>query len=421
MSTRQKYLTGLLVFFLAGSLWGYSATGYTAPVTPAPATIEPYVVGYLTDMTGPTRYLHAPELEGCRAYIEELNGKGGIKGHPVKLVVQDHKNDPTRAAALAKKLIVEDKVLALLGTGMSPNQPPINEEAKKAGVPQIHGMSTGLVTYPPNPEKLVFTTNWLFHAKIATGHISQALMAKMLGFGEGTRVAIFGYDTPSGRGGDYQLEKWSKLLGHQVVYRGNAPPGTLALTPWAIKIAEAKPDIYYHTHGLSEIISLIPALEKLGFNGTLIIGMTMLESEFAKAAALSRGMIKNIYVGSRMVLRYRGVEKEIPEYGKMVEAVKKSGQEFPVGHHHVVGWIMGTIVEKALSKVGWPATPAALLNALETLEVDTRGLTGGPIRYSPTDHHGPSWRRVYRWDLKTNEPVVVTDWWEFKLEQYLEK
>jgi branched-chain amino acid transport system substrate-binding protein len=218
------------------------------------------------------------------------------------------------------------------------------------------------------------------------------------------------------------LEKWGKELGLEIVYRGEAPAGTIDLTPWAIKITQAKPDIYYHEAGLTEAIGIIPVLEKLGFNQTVIGSMSFLESEFSKAAALSRGIIKDFYMGDRYMYNYKGIEKDIPEYGRLMQAVKKYGiHGFSTGHNTVVGWIMGMIFEKACRKVGWPATRAALLGALETLEIDTRGLSGGPIHYSPTDHHGPSWWRVFKWDFKANEFKPFTDWWEFKLEQYMEK
>jgi branched-chain amino acid transport system substrate-binding protein len=415
----KKYLIGLLAFVLAGSL----LAGFTRPpVALAQAKLEPYVLGYLTDITGVSRVMFAPILEGYRAYIEELNAKGGIKGHPVKLLVEDHRNDPGRAVALAKKLIVEDKALALLCLGMTLNHPPVLEEAKKVGVPIINGLSTGLVTFPPNPEKLVFTTNWLMHKQINALTVNWTVFTEKFGIGKkGTRVAILDFDVPGSRAGGDHLDRRSKEAGMEVVYRGVTPPGTLDLTAWAIKIAEAKPDIFYHNAGLSEFIYLIPALEKFGFKGTVITGLNCLEADFSKATAQRRGIIKDVYEIDRYVRRYKGIEKDIPEYGKMVETVKKYGQEFPVGHNHANGWVMGMITEKALNKVGWPATRGALLNVLETLEVDTRGLTGGPIRYSPTDHHGPSWWRAYKWDIKTNEPVVATDWWEFKLEQYIVK
>ena len=66
---------------------------------------EPYVVGNQTDITGDANVNYAPESEGFRLYIETLNERGGVKGHPIKVVYEDDKSEPSRAAAIAKKLI----------------------------------------------------------------------------------------------------------------------------------------------------------------------------------------------------------------------------------------------------------------------------------------------------------------------------
>lgn len=64
---------------------------------------EPYVIGYIADMSGPSRSFYGPEAEGCRLYAEVLNAKGGVNGHPIKFILEDGKSDPARSGAIAKK------------------------------------------------------------------------------------------------------------------------------------------------------------------------------------------------------------------------------------------------------------------------------------------------------------------------------
>ncbi len=406
---------------LAAGLLGWVClpAGYCA--APQQAKLEPFVMGYLTDITGPARYMYVPALEAYRAYIEELNARGGIKGHPVKVVVEDHKNDPARAAALAKRLILEDKVLALLDLGMSGNHRVVIEEAKKTGVPILNALVTACNTAPPTPEKLVFATGWQMIAELSPLHINQVKCTQAIGAGKGSRVGVLGFTAPGSRGGMDVVERFSKAAGMNWVFRGEVPAGTLDLTAWAMQIAQAKVEYFHHNAGLQEMIGLFPAMEKYGFNGSIVLGMNSLESEFAKAMAVVRGGIKNVYMVDRYPLSYPGVEKDIPEYGTIMQAVKKHGQEYPIGHLHVIGWVMGMITEQALNKVPWPAAPSDYLKALETTDVNTRGLLGGPIRYTPSDHHGPSWWRAYKWDFRAKRPVVAVDWMELKLADYIGK
>jgi branched-chain amino acid transport system substrate-binding protein len=45
---------------------------------------------------------------------------------------------------------------------------------------------------------------------------------------------------------------------------------------------------------------------------------------------------------------------------------------------------------------------------MQSITVDTEGLTGGPIKMSPDDHYGPTYWKLYRWDGK--QLSGVGDW-----------
>ena len=100
MTKKYKMVILALAFsFIAFQLW-------TGPSMAA----EPYVIGFVADITGMARANYAPEAEGTRLYIDYLNAKGGVNGHPVKLIIEDGKSDPAKSAAVAKKLIVGSKL-----------------------------------------------------------------------------------------------------------------------------------------------------------------------------------------------------------------------------------------------------------------------------------------------------------------------
>jgi branched-chain amino acid transport system substrate-binding protein len=71
---------------------------------------------------------------------------------------------------------------------------------------------------------------------------------------------------------------------------------------------------------------------------------------------------------------------------------------------------MGRLIEQALKKAGWPCTRAKVIAALEQTNLDTKGLSGGPIRFTPTDHYGPTWWKVSRWNATKKALVPVTGW-----------
>ena len=190
----RKYWKMILIFifiFVANSI-------HISPIGAA----EPYVIGYIADITGMARANYAPECEGIRLYIDTVNARGGVHGHPIKLVIEDGKSDPAVSTGVAKKLIIEDKVLAIMGLGFSTAQPPVIEMARKERVAAIGGYTIISDVSRVQPGDVCFGTGYIMHPNLHTGAIGFAQVAKTL-YPKGS-YATSSYDSPGGR-------IWSKL------------------------------------------------------------------------------------------------------------------------------------------------------------------------------------------------------------------
>ncbi|MCL5282571.1 MAG: ABC transporter substrate-binding protein [Planctomycetes bacterium] len=96
-------------------------SGKAAPAPPVKSTAqgEPIKVGAIFAVTGGAANLGGPEAKTAEMFVEKLNGAGGINGRPIQLVIKDSATTPTQAVSLAKQLIEEDKVLAIIGPSTS--------------------------------------------------------------------------------------------------------------------------------------------------------------------------------------------------------------------------------------------------------------------------------------------------------------
>lgn len=369
---------------------------------------EPYIIGYQTDITGPGGSNYAPVGEGFLLYMQALNERGGINGHPVKVIYEDDKSSPSRAGAIATKLILEDKVLAILGLSFSHAQLPVYAVARKHGVPIVTGYTCAAPAYDPleNDCREIFGTGSLMHQNFHSEGYTEALMVSKL-FPKGSTIGSSSYSTPGGR----LLNEWGVMcvekLGYKNIYHECFPPGTVDLTPWAQKIAKADVDVYMAEFGGEVFIPMLSALEKMGWKKSILTGDFMNQGDFVKAID---GLIDknrhNIWIQGR----YAQPSEKIDEYTKIHDAAKKYGTRYPFSNRYALGWTMGRLMEAALSKVGWPCTPGQLLKVLENIELDTRGLTGGPIHFSPDDHFGALWMKTYRWDPVNKSMVPAVDW-----------
>jgi len=77
------------------------------------------VVGGIFSISGPASYLGEPERNSLEMVVEEVNAKGGINGHPLKLAIYDDEGDVTKARLHATKLAQDKDCLAVIGPSLT--------------------------------------------------------------------------------------------------------------------------------------------------------------------------------------------------------------------------------------------------------------------------------------------------------------
>jgi branched-chain amino acid transport system substrate-binding protein len=106
----------------------------TKPPTEAPTKIrEPIKLGYINSFSGYMAPMALPQRDVVLLLEEKINKEGGINGRPLKVILMDDESDETKAILGMKKLIEQDRVLAIVGTsssGIAMAQAPIVEQAK---------------------------------------------------------------------------------------------------------------------------------------------------------------------------------------------------------------------------------------------------------------------------------------------------
>ena len=85
-------------------------------VTVMPALAQDVVkLGQIEAQTGANAIYGWMSSQGTALAVDEINKAGGIGGVPVEVLIQDTGTEVAPAISLARKLILEDKVLAILG------------------------------------------------------------------------------------------------------------------------------------------------------------------------------------------------------------------------------------------------------------------------------------------------------------------
>jgi len=113
-------------------------------------------IGALVAATGPASFLGDPELKTLDLYIEKINKSGGLLGKQVELVSYDTGANPKKATTFVKRLINQDKVVAIIGGSASGETMAILPFVKKAQIPLVSMAGSIKITEPV--KKFVFKT-----------------------------------------------------------------------------------------------------------------------------------------------------------------------------------------------------------------------------------------------------------------------
>lgn len=80
-----------------------------------------------------------PALDGAKAWVADVNARGGLNGHPVKVLFADDTSDPARALALTKRMVEQDKVVAFYAERMLLTAQAVMPYLEQKQIPIIGG------------------------------------------------------------------------------------------------------------------------------------------------------------------------------------------------------------------------------------------------------------------------------------------
>jgi branched-chain amino acid transport system substrate-binding protein len=92
---------------------------------------KPIKVGYPMIMSGPGALFGEPAAKGAQMFVDELNGKGGVLGRKLELIVRDTKGNADEAVRVSRELILKENVDFLVGTLTSAEGPAVSVVAKE--------------------------------------------------------------------------------------------------------------------------------------------------------------------------------------------------------------------------------------------------------------------------------------------------
>jgi len=137
---------------LAALALAVALAAVAAGLPAALAQQETVKIGVIQPLSGPVAASGNYVRMGAEIGRDWVNGRGGVLGRQVQLLIEDNKSDPKEAATAAEKLIVRDKVPVIVGAWGSSMTLAAMPKLEEYGVPMVvETSSAATITRRGNP------------------------------------------------------------------------------------------------------------------------------------------------------------------------------------------------------------------------------------------------------------------------------
>ena len=357
----------LLRYLIRAMTCGVISVGGLAALT-ATAQVPEIVIGQSAGYTGRTTSSVKEFMEGAQAHFDSVNKRGGVAGRMVFLNTLDDGYLPELVADNTKRLIDEDKAVALFGYfGDAPVNAalPIIKEKRIALV----GAVTGAEAHRNNPNLFFVRASYQMEVEKI---VAQATAQGLNKFAIFLQNDEFGKDVLAGL--QKALDSRKLTLAGQATYERNS----LKVDDAVAKIAATMPQSIVMACTLEACAEFVRQIKKRGlaprFNHLSSIDVASL---FKELGDLSRGLEV-----SRVVPLPQS--QSVPLVNEYTKALKDFAPKAQPSSLSLEGYIAAKVLVEGLKRAGANPNRQALLTALEGMRsVDLGGFVinfAGPNR-----------------------------------------
>ncbi len=383
---RAVVVAGALV--LAGcSGAGEAPSGGGAPAADsAPGVTDTSVlIGTHQPLTGPAAPGYARISVGARAVYEYINAGGGINGRKIEYKVEDDGYNPTKTVEVVKKLVLEDKVFAIVGGLGTPTHSKVVEYLNTEGVPDLLVASGALLwdDVKKSPMTFGFQVDYLREGKIIGKYVKDNFAGK--------KVGLFFQNDDVGRDSQKGLDQFLK---DQIVTRQGYDSANTDVAPQlsALKAAGADVVVCFCIPAFTALAILTSA--KLGFRTQFVsssIGSDQatlrgLLEDFAKrsGATVSANQLLTGFIGSGYLPTVETVDDPWIKLFKEIHDKYIPQEAFT--NTLVYGMAQAYTFGQILKASGRDLTRRKLVETMETTPLKGPALV--PFAYSKETHSG---------------------------------
>ncbi|MFM9980020.1 MAG: ABC transporter substrate-binding protein [Burkholderiales bacterium] len=333
-------------------------------------------IGGLLETSGFIASLGGPGVEGVNLAVEQVNAAGGINGRKVQFINVNTESDNTKTVSGAKRLIEQEKVVAIVGPMSSGSAFAVTDTVERSKVPMIANGATRGIVLPPEQKRFSFLAP--LTDVVVLGAMLKDMQAKGI-----KKIAILNSDVAFGTSGRESLEKAVGAAGVTIVAKETFGNADTDMSPQLTKIrgSDAEATVLWATGAGLAIAT--KNHRSLGIKTPLYLAHSANDFNFLRLAGdAANGILlpsSKIYVTA--ALPASDAQKPVVE-GFVQAYEKKYGK--PPATFAGNGYDAAMIIMQAIRKAG--VDPEKVRDAIEGTR-DHIGVTA-VYSYGPADHFG---------------------------------
>ena len=330
-------------------------------------------IGMVNVQTGPASGLGKGMRQGAEAVFKAVNGKGGVHGRQINLLVGDDGYEPDKAIDETLKMIEQQKVISLFGYVGTPTANAVLPIVKEMDVPLVGAFTGAMSLRQP-------VTRQVFNVRASYDDETETLVAHFIAKGAKS-VAVFYQDDGFGAavlsGTDKALKKRSMTISAKGTFQRN----TLAIKTGLAAMIDAKPDAVVMVGTYAPLAAFIREARTAGLKSQLAtVSFVGTDNLVSDVGAAGDGVVIS------QVVPFPD-DNDLPIQRECREALAASGGG-KLGFVNFEGCITAKVMVVALERAGTAPERAGLVKALHSLQGHDLG--GLKIAFAENNHQGLS-------------------------------
>lgn len=353
------------------------APGGTAVGCASPGA--PIVLGQVGTFSGIIGASVGTSRQGLAVWAQDVNARGGIACHPVKLVQRDDGADPSRSSAAVRSLVQDDKAVAIVGAFVPTSIAGFRSAVEQLKVPAVGGDAL-------NPD---WTQSPMLFPQGATFDTTVYGAIKQSADRGKKKIAIMYCVEASNCQGAYRAikDRLAAKAGQTVVYETQV---TITATDYTAQCQSARAagaDVLALAVDGSAISRIARSCGQLGYNPPIATSAVAINPSQATDPNVNKSTVS---LGTIVFPWMQADNAAMRDYQA---AMKRYAPDVPSDGSTSAAWAAGKLFEAAMANVGdkarGPVTTALVLEGLGKIKNETLGGLAPPFSFSPRQARAP--------------------------------